>query len=209
MTSTHRRLAAIVVALATSACGSAPTLEPASAAADRDPCVVREADLDSRAERCLVTYDEAAVPSLDGLTVALADGPATIRSGAEATFTIELRNQTERAIHVPVPDGCLAWEATAWNADATTFSSECGGLCGSPTEMRRLTLQPGGVLRKHITLAATQTHIAGDGCEEQHLGPLPPGRYTLEIVLPWRQPDPEHPGSTRHRTYRAPLEVTP
>lgn len=135
--------------------------------------------------------------------------PATIQSGAEATFVLEIRNATDAPIVVPVPDGCVAWMTTASNGKGiTTFESECGAVCSLASEMVRLTLLPGGVLKKRLTLRAARVRIAGDSCKKQQLGPLPPGAYTLHVVLPWTHPAKNDPHDRTSDAFTAPLRVT-
>ncbi len=53
--------------------------------------------------------------------------------------------------------------------------------------------------------------IKGDACTEKVLGPLPPGRYTLRIFLPWTDPKPI-PGNAdarASRVFEGPLVVDP
>jgi hypothetical protein len=137
--------------------------------------------------------------------------PATIRSGAQATFTVEMQNVTRARLTVDFLEGCLNWDTQADDGKHATFDSECGGLCGTEPEMLRVTLEPGGVVRKKVSLSATMRRVAGDDCKEQSLGPLPAGRYTMKVGLPWTDPKPI-PGNDRaraSRVFETSLVVTP
>jgi hypothetical protein len=76
--------------------------------------------------------------------------------------------------------------------------------------MLRVTLEPGGVVHKKVSLTASMRRVAGDDCKEEALGPLPPGRYTMKIVLPWTDPRPI-PGNDQaraSRVFETPVVVT-
>jgi hypothetical protein len=110
-----------------------------------------------------------------------------------------------------VDDSCLTFTGQAENGSARSFDSECGGLCGSSPTMLRVTLEPGGVVRKRVDFEAVMRSVKGDECTERVLGPLPPGRYTLTVFLPWTDPKPI-PGNADARDSRvleAPLVVDP
>ncbi len=203
--------ACVLPGLCLVACATAqPAIE--KGAAD-DPCRVVELELDGQTDpRCLVPYDRKARPAPDALSLRLAGSPARIGSGETRELVLELRNDTSGEVSVPLPEGCLVWNASATSTSGvTTFESECGGLCGTPPQMRRFVLAPGGVLRKRVPLAATRVRIAGETCAEEQLGPLPPGAYTLEVMLPWLEPAPrpEDPNAQQRRTFEAELTVTP
>lgn len=205
-----------------SACGTAPAPSPAAprvAAPTRsttvprgpDPCTVTQADLDAPDERCMVRYDDRSHPAPDRLLYRIAEVPPLLTTGTERAFTLELLNETGEPIVVPVPAGCRAWEVTAFDERTSTFDSECGGLCTNPASMARYTLLPGGVLRKRVPLSATRRRVSGPRCEEQDLGPLPPGNYTMRVLLPWLDPapTPDAPDARDHRLIDVPIEVTP
>jgi hypothetical protein len=108
-------------------------------------------------------------------------------------------------------DSCLAFESVAESATASSFESECGGLCAPAPQKLHVTLDPGGILQKSIHLVAVQRRVEGDECVEKNLGPLPPGRYTLQVTLPWTDPSPIPGNAQAHasRTFSGPLIVEP
>lgn len=175
------------------------------------PCAVTQADLDAPDERCLVRYDDRTHPAPDRLLYRIAEVPPLLASGSERAFTLELLNETRQPIVVPVPAGCRAWEVTAFDERTSNFESECGGLCTDPALMARYTLLPGGVLRKRVSLSARRRRVSGQSCEEQDLGPLPPGNYTMRVLLPWLDPapTPDAPDARANRLIDVPIEVTP
>lgn len=195
------------LALAITACR---TVDGRTSAVTHDePCRGLRFDLDAPDARCLVPHDRLASPDFAALAIRLREAPARVRSGETATFTLDLENASTVPLDVPVPEGCLVWETVASNARASSFESECGGLCGSGPTMTRVTLEPGGLLTKKIDFAATRMQVVGEECETRDGGPLPPGDYTLSITLPWTMPAPI-PGNARardHHHFETPLRV--
>jgi hypothetical protein len=128
-------------------------------------------------------------------------------------LVVELRNVSGAPLPVDVDSAC-AWTATATDGEHTSFETDCGGICGPGPDpsLLRVTLDPDGVIVKRVHFYATQTRevqAAHDRCEQHSAGALPPGRYKVSIVLPWSEPEAEHPGVLVARTVDVPLTVTP
>jgi hypothetical protein len=127
---------------------------------------------------------------------------------------LEMRNVSAEPLLVDVQDACGTFEATASSPEATSFETDCFGLCGGGPEphLLRVTLEPGGVIHKHVKFFAVMTRVVlndHEECTERTMGGLPPGRYDLRITLPWTDPIPDDPAATRPRVVEAALTVTP
>lgn len=205
-----RRRAAWIVLVATGACvNHSDRLQ--SAAPTGDPCRGHEFDFDQPPPACVRPHAELTAPAAGALSVATVPSPAHVRSGQTGTIVVEMRNVSGAPLTFDLDDSCLAFTAQAENASARSFDSECGGLCGASPTMLRVTLEPGGVVRKHVDFEAVMRSVKGDECTERVLGPLPPGRYTMHVFLPWTDPKPI-PGNAEARASRvleAPLVVDP
>jgi hypothetical protein len=202
------RLVLLLLAASALACAQAPVQAPAPS---RDPCRGTSFDADAPPVACMVKSEQAPrAPSPGALKLQVIE-QATIRSGAQATFTLEMQNATAAPLTIDFLDGCENWDAQADDGKHRTFESECGGLCGTQPQMLRATVDPGGVVRKRVTLRATMRRVAGDDCKEKSLGPLPPGRYMMTVVLPWTDPKPipEDDSARASRIFETPLVVTP
>jgi hypothetical protein len=205
----------------TAACAArpAPTNAPApvpavaqepAAVAPADPCRGARFDADRPDPRCLRRGEPRKSPDAQAVALRLLEPNPSVKSGAERTFTLEIANTSSADLPVTLYFGCGAFSAEASNDRATTFESECGGLCGQG-DVLDLTLVPGGVIHKRVRIEAVMRKVDGDACTERELGPLPPGAYTLEVSLPWSDPTPtaEEPDAHSSRTFRTPLVVEP
>lgn len=203
----------LVAALIGCAAPAPSSTVPASVTSSKtEPCRGIAFDADNPDPRCLVPHHEIKNVPADALRLRLTQS-ATIRSGQQAQFVLEMQNASGRPLPLEIDDSCGAFEAEASNEKATTFESECGGLCGGGPDAKilRVTLEPGGAIRKKVSLTATMRRVVakGDECTERVTGALPPGTYTLQIPLPWSEPMRDNPGSMAARIFSAPLVVTP
>jgi hypothetical protein len=177
-----------------------------------DPCRGARFDADDADPRCLhhSVGDHFAAPA--GLRVALA-GAAVTRSGYDAGLVLEMTNASNEPLPLEVDDSCGTFEAQASNPTTNSYESDCFGVCGGGPEphVLRVTLEPGGVVRKKVKFIAVQTRIVmneHDECVAKTVGALPPGAYDLRVTLPWTDPVPDDPGVTRPRVLTAQLTVT-
>jgi hypothetical protein len=183
---TGRRALWTVLATAP-ACAHAAT---GSAAPQHEACRGTELDFDRPPAACVVPHAELTTPAPGALAVTTVPAPAHVKSGKTGAIALEMRNVSGAPLTLDVDDSCLAFTAEAESAAAKSLDSECGGLCGSAPTMLRVTLEPNGVLRKRVDFDAVMRSVKGDACTERVLGPLPPGRYTLRVFLPWTDPAP-------------------
>ncbi len=200
----------IVFAAVTPACTHASGSSGAAAPA-HEACRGAEFDFDRAPPACVVPRAELTTPPAGALAVTTVPAPAHVSSGKTGTIALEMRNVSGAPLTLDVDDSCLDFTAEAENAAAKSMDTECGGLCGSAPTMLRVTLEPNGVLRKRVDFEAVMRSIKGDACTEKVLGPLPPGRYTLRIFLPWTDPKPI-PGNAdarASRVFEGPLVVDP
>ncbi len=179
-----------------------------------DPCRGSQFDADGADPRCLHHSLGTQAPAPSGLRLALAGNPVA-RSGYDAGLVLEMTNVSSEPLPLEVDDSCGTFEAQASNESSTSFESDCFGLCGGAgpePHVLRVTLEPGGVVRKKVKFYAVQTRIQLDDHEEcvaKTLGALPPGAYDLRVTLPWTDPIPDDPSVTRPRVLLAQLTVTP
>ena len=178
-----------------------------------DPCRGASFDADKADPRCLHHGVGEVTPGADALKVSL-ETPASVRSGYDAGLELEMRNVSLAPIALDVDDSCGTFEATASNDGAKSFETDCFGMCGRGPEphVLRVTLEPGGVVRKHVKFYAVETRIVLDEhqeCVERTTGGLPPGDYALRITLPWTDAVAEHPEVARPRVFEDTLHVTP
>ena len=125
-----------------------------------------------------------------------------------------MQNATDEPLLLDVDDACGTFEAQASNATSNSFESDCFGACGRGPEAHvlRVTLEPGGVIRKKVKFYAVQTRLVADDREEcvtRTVGGLPPGAYSLQVTLPWTDAIPGDPAVSRPRVIEAPLTITP
>ena len=184
-----------------------------SSAAVVDACRGALFDADNADPRCLHHGLAAATPPPSALKVGLVSS-ATARSGYDAGLVLEMKNVTGDALTVDVEDACGTFEAQASNAQATSYESDCFGVCtgGGEPHVLRVTLEPGGTIHKKVKFYAVLTRVMlgeHEECAERAMGPLPPGDYDLRITLPWTDPVPEDPGVNRPRVVESKLTVTP
>lgn len=165
------------------------------------PCRGSRFDADHPDARCLVPHSELLVPPKAALAIRTVPTPAVIHRGLASKFTLEFRNVSGAPLPLELDNSCLAFESVARNETASSFESECGGLCVRASNKLRVMLEPGGILQKSVDFVAVQRRIDGDQCSEKNLGPLPPGRYTLKVTLPWTDPAPI-PGNAQARAWR-------
>jgi hypothetical protein len=184
------------------------TAGAAGGTASTDPCVGLAFDADAPLPNCLVPYSAIETPR-GRLEVRSDPELAVMQSGHEATFILTIRNVDKVPVAVDLDDSCTAFDAIAESPHASSFETECGGLCGHRETKLRVTLLPGGVVRKKVTLDGMMRRITGDACKEQVLGPLPAGSYVLVVNLPWTVPTPIPGNATAvsNAVFRGPLEV--
>jgi hypothetical protein len=185
------------------------TLSSASA----DPCRGSQFDADRADPRCLHHSTGATSPAPAALRLALAGTPAA-RSGYDAGLVVEMTNTSEEPLAIDVDDSCGTFEAQASNESANSFESDCFGACegGPDAHVLRVTLEPGGVVRKKVKFFAVQTRIQmneREECVTKTIGALPPGSYDLRVTLPWTDPIPDAPDVARPKVLTAQLTVTP
>ena len=180
-----------------------------------DPCRGAHFDADSPDARCLHHSNGEQLPAPSALRVALEGSPvAQTRSGYDAGLVLEMTNVSSEPLSLDLDDSCGTFEAQASNSTTSSYESDCFGACGGSPEphVLRLTLEPGGVVRKRVKFVAVQTRIVmdvHDDCVERTVGALPPGAYDLRVTLPWTDPIPSDPAVTRLRVLTAQLTVTP
>jgi hypothetical protein len=177
------------------------------------PCRGTSFDADNADPRCLHHGIGAETPPPSALRVSLVSSPV-VQSGRDAGLVLEMQNVTSAPLPLDVDDSCGTFDAQASNASSSSFETDCFGLCGGGPEphVLRVTLEPGGVVRKHVKFYAVQTRVMMDDkdeCVERTMGGLPQGEYDLRITLPWTDPIPEDPAVTRPRVVEAKLTVTP
>jgi hypothetical protein len=178
-----------------------------------DPCRGPFFDADQADPRCVHHSLGTQAPAPAGLRVALASAPVA-RSGLDAGLVLEMTNASDAPLPLEVDDSCGTFEAQASNPTTSSFESDCFGVCGGSPDphVLRVTLEPGGVVRKRVKFYAVQTRILLDDneeCVEKTVGGLPPGSYDLRVTLPWTDPIPEDPAVTRPRVLTSLLTVTP
>lgn len=178
-----------------------------------NPCRGLGFDADNADERCLHHGTGAQTAAPEGLRIAFV-GAAIARSGFDAGLVVEMTNTSNEPMALDVDDSCGTFEAQASNASMNSYESECFGMCGNGPEphVLRVTLEPGGVVRKKVKFYAVQTRIMLDQheeCVERTLGGLPPGDYDLRVTLPWLDPVPDHPEVVRPRVLDGRLTVNP
>jgi hypothetical protein len=190
---------------------NAATLSSGTAAGDA--CRGMAFDADAADPRCLHHGVIEHTPPASALRVGFASAPVA-RSGYDAGLVLQMQNATDEPLLLDVDDACGTFEAQASNAAANSFESDCFGACGRGPEphVLRVTLEPGGVIRKRVKFFAVQTRLVADDREEcvtRTIGGLPPGAYSLQVTLPWTDAIPGDPAVSRPRVIEAPLTVTP
>jgi hypothetical protein len=178
-----------------------------------DPCRGARFDADLPDPRCVHHSVGTQSPAPSGLRVAFASSPVA-RSGYDAGLVLEMTNDSRAPLALDVEETCGTFEAQASNPGSNSFESDCFGACGGGPEphVLRVTLEPGGVVRKKVKFYAVQTRIQlneREDCVTKTVGALPPGAYDLRVTLPWTDPIADDPTVTRPRVLTAQLTVTP
>jgi hypothetical protein len=200
--------------IALGACAKPPTTDAAKLTSGSfDHCRGSSFDADNADPRCLHHGVGQLTPPPDQLRVSLA-APASVRSGYDAGLVLEMRNVSQEPLALDVDDSCGTFEATAANDKDTSYETDCFDVCGSGPEphVLRVTLEPGGVVRKHVKFYAVETRVVQNEhqeCVQRTTGGLPPGDYALRVTLPWTDAVAEHPEVSRPRVFEASLQVTP
>ena len=83
--------------------------------------------------------------------------PTNARSGGRAELRLDLQNVTNDPLTFDMAEG-FDFAVEAFNDHWRTFDTECGGL-GMNVPIVRVTLEPGGVLRKKVTLDLSMLRI--------------------------------------------------
>jgi hypothetical protein len=165
--------AVAVLAMLTNACATPPASQPPVVVGPVvDPCNAALFDASQLPPACLLHDAPSAEhrPPKDAVSLHL---PAlTVRSGDLATFPIELENVSDHALTFEVERRCPDVEVVGHDIRCEQ------GFCGNDegAQVSRITLQPKGVVRKVVSVAATE-------CAPPR--PLPPGSYTVRLWLPW------------------------
>ena len=180
-----------------------------------DPCRGALFDADNADPRCLHHgVGTAGARAAGASRVALASTPV-VRSGYDGGFVVEMTNVTSEPLALDLDDSCGTFEGQASSPELNSFESDCFGMCagGPDPHVLRVSLEPGGVVRKKVRFYAVQTRVMLDSHEEcvdpKTVGALPPGPYDLRVTLPWTDPIPDDPEVTRPRVLTAQLTVTP
>lgn len=226
-----RRLAqaagASLLALA-SACGGGSaaaggTSAAAAAAATEcqapDPCDGVCLSLGEAAASCRVE-DEAGPPPAEDLVVA-SIATRTLTSGIdEGVLEVELRNTSDAPVVLELP-GTLHFDVSLLSDGRRVDERwEISGIASGAVQCRpgadcrtvRVRLRPGGALVASLPMSGRVT-VLRDGPRPGTIarsdgGPIPPGTYEAQVVLPWMD---EVAGSTtgarRARIVRGSIEV--
>jgi hypothetical protein len=162
-----------LLAILAVACGAPPIAQPPVVAGPVvDSCNAARFDASSLPPACLLRDAPCAELRPPKDAVSLHAPALTMRSGDLATFPIELENVSDHALTFEVEHRCPDVEIVGH--DIRCAQGFCGN--GEGAQVSRLTLQPKGVVRKVIEVAATE-------CVPSK--PLPAGSYTVRIWLPW------------------------
>ncbi len=201
MSKLPRSLSVGVTLAAMAACSHGAAQVAAAPSGAAVPCRVSKFDLDAPGAACVVPHRPLESPPPNALAIRTVPSPAHVRSGRKSEIALELRNVSGSPLPLDVDDSCMAFTGEAESSTARSLESECGGLCYSPPTLIHVILEPGGVVTKQVAFEAVMRSIKGDACTERVLGPLPPGRYTLHVFLPWSDPSPI-PGNPEARASR-------
>jgi hypothetical protein len=175
------------------------------------PCHASTFDIDHLPAECARPNRGDPDSQAARLTVTLAPDAPRVQSGGEVGASVVLTNTTSEALPVDVRPGCGQVELGAYDArgvrrDYVVADCGFGTGCGGPT--RRVLVDPGGTLVKHVRFRAHVVRVsAASDCKDVDAGGLPPGRYKLRVAsfmhgLFGQGPALDAP------TVSAPLEVT-
>lgn len=183
-----------------------------SAFAAGDPCRGKAFDADHADPRCMHHGIGSNTPPPSAVRISMAPN-ATARSGYDAEIYVDITNVTSEPLLLDMDDACGTFEGQASNVSATSFESDCFGLCAGSSEphVLRVTLEPGGTIKKKVKFFAVQTRVMMDEheeCVQKTMGGLPPGVYDLRVTLPWTDAVPEDTAVTRPRVIESKLTVT-
>ncbi|UJR83602.1 hypothetical protein [Sandaracinus amylolyticus] len=220
----RRTMSAVLIAFACGCGGATSATETTSAArvvdtTPHDPCDGADLSLGEAAEHCRVAGDASAPPASDVIEVAIAT--RTLRSGADGVVDVALRNLSDAPVVLDFP-GTLNFDASLMQGERRVDERwEISGIAGGSVQCRpgadcrtvRVRLAPGGRLVASLPMSG-RVSVLRDGpragtIERSDGGPIPPGVYEVQVVLPWMD---EVAGSTtgarRARVVRGAIDVT-
>jgi hypothetical protein len=189
---------------------SARVVEPPP---DRPACAGADVDLDAILASKACRVDEDAQPPWPASDLGLEIGNKSVTVPSGESITLELvivnRSHDEGALDVENCGG----KARRWSTEVVDraghrvdYVARCGHGSGCMRDTRRVTLAPGG--RAHVAVSFRAVTLTEDGQCKKTEAPMRPGRYTLRVVTPFRDPDPAHGMSAvTERFATAPLEV--
>lgn len=217
-----RHAAILALVALTAACGGgaaagggATAVAPCQAP---DPCDGECLSLGEAAASCRVA-DEPSAPPPDGVVVA-SIVTRTLASGVDGVLEVELRNVSDAPIVLDFP-GTLSFEPSLLSGERRVDERwEISGIASGSVQCRpgadcrtvRVRLAPGGRLVASLPMSG-RVEVLRDGPRPGTIarsdgGPIPPGTYEAQVVLPWMD---EVAGSTtgarRARVVRGPVEV--
>lgn len=155
----------------------APVATSVEAARVADPCRGRSFDLDALPKACASREAYRAPASL--VATLAADGP--VAPGGEVAVTLTVTNPSKEDAELVVSSSCAFLELQAFkgNVRADYVNPSCGFGRGCGRATYRLTLEPGGVIVKHLRYRA-RVQTFGQDCTSKE-SPLPPGSYVLRL----------------------------
>lgn len=218
-----RRLAWVLalVALTASCGGGAAAGVGATAGAPcqaPDPCDGECLSLGEAAASCRVPGEPSAPPA-EGVVVA-SIATRTLASGVDGVLEVELRNASDAPVVLDFP-GTLSFDASLLSDGRRVDERwEISGIASGTVQCRpgadcrtvRVRLAPRGRIVASLPMSG-RVQVLRDGprpgtIERSDGGPIPPGTYEAQVVLPWMD---EVPGSTtgarRARIVRGPIDV--
>ena len=179
-------------AAATTVADSTPSVpSPAVDAADAgapaaDPCTGAALDLDDiESQHACRARGKAAPPSRE-LAIATAPSELRVAPGGHVDFAVVFSNHGSAPLTLDLEVGCGRFTLEAYTRAgqrADYINTTCGFGTGCGRGLVRVTLAPGGTLKKKLGYDATVTTLDGS-CHEQPGGPLKPGKYELRIQTP-------------------------
>ncbi|MEM1031508.1 MAG: hypothetical protein AAGN82_14255 [Myxococcota bacterium] len=193
---TVRASAGTAATAATPDAARVPEVPPAAEPTE-EACAGDRVDLRRIQEsgRCRTPRGARKQPAPEGALVSrIAPEPLDVASGAQREATLAIRNVTSEPLTFDLNVGCALGKMKVAIHDAAgervDLVTKCGrgSGCGGPTE--RLTLEPQGEAVWAFTVKAT-TVVEDDACQPGPERPMTPGRYRVEVRMPFGPPPAE------------------
>jgi hypothetical protein len=169
------------------------TVAPSESAAEApppepppSPCAGASFDFDELVQKQKCGVSGKPAPPASEVTIHTEPPALQVAPGGHVDFDLVFQNPGTAALDLDLNIGCGRFSLEAYDAAgrrADYVNTTCGFGSGCGTRVIRVTLEPGGTLRKRLGYDASVTKV-DEECRDVPAGPMRRGRYRLRIGTP-------------------------